>query len=82
MRLRTALKVGRRSQTESPLPDIVAAMAEPQKGAGPLKGATPRRGVWRRSPPLLLAGTSATTASDLAVFLNGVLSLFMGEALG
>ena len=41
-------------------------------GAGPLKGATPRRGVWRRSRPLLLAGTSATTASDLAVFLNGV----------
>ena len=28
--------------------------------------------MWRRSRPLLLAGTSATTASDLAVFLNGV----------
>ena len=48
---------------------------------GGVKGATPPS-VWRRSRPLLLAGTSATTASDLAVFLNGVLSLFVGEALG
>ena len=48
-------------------------------GAGPLKGATPRRGVWRRSRPLLPAGTSVTAAPDLAVFLNGVLSLFVGE---
>ena len=51
-------------------------------GAGPLKGATPRRVVWRRSRPLLLAGTSATAAPDLAVVLNGVLSLFVGEAQG
>ena len=50
-------------------------------GAEPLKGATPQRGVWRHSRPLP-AGTSATTASDLAVFLNGVLSLFVGEARG
>ena len=49
------------------------------EGAGPLTGATPRRGVWRRSRPLLLAGTSATKASDFAVFLNGVLSLFVGK---
>ena len=49
--------------------------------AEPLKGATPRRGVWRRSRPLPPAGTSATAASDLAVFLNGV-SLFVGEARG
>ena len=54
-------------------------VAEPPKGAGPLKGATPRRGVWRHSRPLLPAGTSATAAPDLAVFLNGV-SLFVGEA--
>ena len=40
------------------------------------------RGVWRRSRPLLPAGTSATAAPDLAVFLNGVLSLFVGEAQG
>ena len=33
-------------------------------------------------PTTSAAGTSATTASDLAVFLNGVLSLFVGEARG
>ena len=50
--------------------------------AGPLKGATPRRGVWQHSRPLLPAETSATAASDLAVFLSSMLSLFVGEAQG
>ena len=36
--------------------------------------------MWRHSRLLLPAGTSAITAPDLTVFLNGVLSLFVGEA--
>ena len=49
-------------------------------GAGPLKEATLRRGLWRRFRPLLPAGTSATATPELAVVLIGVLSLFVGEA--
>ena len=56
---------------------LLGKVAEPPKGTVPLKGATPQRGVWRHSQP---AETPATAVPDLAVVLNGVLSLFVGEA--
>ena len=44
------------------------------------EGATPRRGVWRRSRPLLLQTVSAATVPDPSISEIGVAALFAGGA--
>ena len=82
---RRCLAKPRQKVIHNPIPTSLPCTQNKDVGIGggaPERGDPPLRGVWRRSRPLLPAGTSATAASDPGVVLNGVLSLFVGEAQG